>query len=329
MSEKLTCLNCHHPHHSVESTPKDQYNNACRGCHQTEKQTLCPTAEAKSIAQADCVSCHMPRSGSIDIPHVNITDHYITTPQVKEAEALEAKEQAEVVQFLGLQMLTKENPTALDMARGYIALFDKYVESTEILDSAAYHLYQVKDENLLYWKTKVHYHFAREEFSQILSTLESTDQLVASTGWTAYRIGHAFAQTKDYAQAEHWYRKAVKTFPYDLDFQEKLGIALTYQKKMDEAAQTFEFILSENPKRPLALGNLGFIRATQGGFTQAEQLYDRAIALDPDYVQALLNKAALHVHLRQTSSARALLARVLHLQPGHAQARMLAKKLSE
>lgn len=327
VSEELTCLNCHHPHHSIKVTPKEQYNSACRNCHQTKNQTHCSAAASQPIAQADCVSCHMPRSGSIDIPHVNITDHYITTPQVKKTETLAANEQAEIVSFLGLQMLTKDNPLPLDMARGYIALFDKYTNTNQMLDSAKYHLDRVQEKDLLFYKTTVHYYFARKAYPEIITTLQSTHLLTETKGWTAYRIGQAFANEGKHGLAENWYRKAIATFPYDLDFQEKLGISLAHQQKLTEAIKVFEFVLSENEKRPLALGNLGFVQALKGNFELAEQLYDRAIALDPDYVKSLLNKAALHQHLGKRASAKKLIKRVLKIQPENAQAVKFLKQL--
>ncbi|MFQ5583565.1 MAG: pilus assembly protein TadD, partial [Calditrichia bacterium] len=73
----------------------------------------------------NCVGCHMPRSGSIDIPHVNITDHFISKNNTKSRKQNTIS--SNKPRFLGLKILTKDWGTPLDMAKGYIAHFDKYV----------------------------------------------------------------------------------------------------------------------------------------------------------------------------------------------------------
>ncbi|MCX6297001.1 MAG: multiheme c-type cytochrome, partial [Bacteroidetes bacterium] len=82
----LTCITCHNPHVSVKFAGKDVFNNACKNCHNTgTKNGLC--SEKLIIREKvldNCVSCHMPNSGSIDIPHVSVHDHYIRKPIKKE-----------------------------------------------------------------------------------------------------------------------------------------------------------------------------------------------------------------------------------------------------
>jgi len=138
-SQEMTCLTCHHPHHSVKTKSNDDYNNACKNCH-TPNTSLCAVAEPIRLAENNnCVKCHMPPSGSIDIPHVNITDHYISKSTAKRKE-ISTKEKNEIAQFLGLEILTKDKADDIEIAKGYIALFDKYVDRQSILDSAKYYL---------------------------------------------------------------------------------------------------------------------------------------------------------------------------------------------
>ncbi|MGB1242939.1 MAG: multiheme c-type cytochrome, partial [Chitinophagales bacterium] len=86
----MTCITCHNPHVSVKYTARQNFNNACIDCHKmpanvegesSEKMvnmetvlTNCSLPKAKRIAENnnDCSGCHMPISGSIDIPHVTI-----------------------------------------------------------------------------------------------------------------------------------------------------------------------------------------------------------------------------------------------------------------
>ncbi len=319
-SEQLTCLTCHQPHRSVEITPASQYNNACKNCHNRSPQTICTAPAAERQAQSDnCSKCHMPKSGSIDIPHVRITDHRIAVPSKAEAPNREGRQQP--AEFLGIQILTKENPTPLDMARGYLATHDKYLASPVMLDSAAHYLDRADISLEKKIPTLVHLLFLRENYDSIVSLATALPVAkIPADGWTAYRIGEAFFKTGNPEQALKFFDLALTVLPLHLDFLEKKGTALVNLNRMAEARVAFEKVIAENPKRPVALSNLGYVNLTMGNIDEARRLYDQAIALDPDYEQALVNKAALFIFQQKKEEARKLLRRVLKINPQNGQA---------
>jgi tetratricopeptide (TPR) repeat protein len=323
LESDMTCITCHNPHHSVASTSIEQYNQACKNCHQVK---VCSAPPSDRKAENDnCSFCHMPPSGSTDIPHVNITDHNISKTNIRGMEKTVSQEEPT---FLGLQLLTKENPTALEMAEGYLALYDKFIQSEMMLDSVAYYL-ETSDASLdEAFDAWVHYHFARQEFQKVVEYAGKKAAVEITDPWSAYRIGEAFWQMGAQLSARNYFEKAVQGMPYNLDFQEKLGAAQIAFKEIKEAKATFEFIIKEHPKRTAALCNLGFILVNEGKIEEGEALYDEAIALDPDYEQALVNKAAVRMFKGDSSSARRLLQRVLELNPGNQQARQALKSLS-
>lgn len=318
----MTCITCHNPHVSIEATGKVQYNNACINCHQASASANCTLAEAERLAVGnDCSGCHMPPSGSTDIPHVNITDHYISRNNIKGRRPVDkGQKEEEQPTFLGLQLLTKDNASPLEMAKGYIALYDKYVESPIMLDSAFYYL-QLSPLSLNEkWKTMIHYYFARADFEAIVSLHQQAQRAKEEDGWTAYRIGDAYYQTGDFAQAKEYFAQAVTAMPFQLDFQEKLGTVQVQLRDLVAAKRTFEFVLSEHPKREVALCNLGLVYVMEGNFPKGEALYDQAIALNPDYEQAILNKAAARLAQGDIPEGRKLLEKVLQLNPENQQA---------
>ncbi|MEN0004616.1 MAG: tetratricopeptide repeat protein [Bacteroidota bacterium] len=324
----MTCLTCHNPHQSIEATAQAQYNNACQSCHAKAEQKSCSAAEAERLAQGnDCAGCHMPPSGSIDIPHVNITDHYIARDNIRGKRKPSVTPTAKR-QFLGLKMLTKENPTPLDMARGYIALYDKYVDSPIMLDSAQYYLQQSGGSDEAKAITLVHYHFARADYKAILAVAKNDWPVLLEDAWTAYRIGEAFYQNGAFAQAKTYFAAAVDGMPYNLEFREKLGVSLIQLKALPQAMKALKWVLDENPKRPVALCNLGFAYVLQNQFEQGEALYDQAIALDPDYEQALMNKAAIRLLYKDEPAARTLFDRILNLNPNNEQAKYMRAQLT-
>jgi predicted CXXCH cytochrome family protein len=87
---RMWCGTCHHPHGEPVDR-KAQMRGICTGCHASLSKTAHPAE------QADCVSCHMPRSPASDIQHSAITDHRILRrplplqePPVETVEHLEA-----------------------------------------------------------------------------------------------------------------------------------------------------------------------------------------------------------------------------------------------
>jgi Flp pilus assembly protein TadD len=319
----LTCLTCHHPHHSIEVTPKEQYNAACENCHQEKKCTLPLSERAKN--NNDCSYCHMPKSGSTDIPHVSITDHLIAVP--KKSLTNELNDQS-TKSFLGIEILTKNNPTALDMARGYLATYDKYITAPIMLDSAFYYLEKSTADAELKTPVLIHYLFAKNYLNTIREEANKINNNSNIDAWTAYRIGEAFWQNNDYNNALKYFSLAENGLPLHLDFLEKKGISLIALKRIKEAKEVFNKILSENPKRPVALCNLGFAHALTGNLIEAEKLYDQAIALDPDYAQALINKAAILALQQNKQEAQKLLIKVLKKEPDNSQALEGLKRLA-
>jgi predicted CXXCH cytochrome family protein len=322
---EMTCITCHNPHKSIEITPRQQYNQACMSCH-TDDKTICTASEeARATQNNDCASCHMPPSGSIDIPHVNITDHYISRDNIlgKARVGVATGEPA----FLGLKILTKDKATPEEMAKAYLAMYDKYTDSAIMLDSAWHYLQKCESAGDLPLLTAIHYYFAREDYEAIVREAAKKEPKDLNDAWTAYRIGEGYYKTGKVDVALGFYDRATSLMPYHLDFQEKMGAALIKLKRIAEAKEKLQWVIEENSKRPVALTNLGFAFALEGDLATAEQHYDTALTLDPDYIQALLNKTALRLHFRDVEGAKKLITRILVINPAHPQALSIAQQL--
>lgn len=331
-SKELSCITCHNPHHDVHSTEKNNYNSACISCHnpKTSKSKFldCNAPQLERTAQKDnCVGCHMPHAGSIDIPHVNITDHYISRNNVLSKDSISENKKEEIARFLGLQSLLNNNPTAVDMAKGYLALYDKFMKDALVLDSAQYYLNKINNNNPDKQAIAIHYLFSKKDYTSILNLTKTLESSTITDTWTAYRIGEAYLKTGNLAVAQTYLEKAVAELPYHLDFQEKLGVVYAQLQNYKKAQKTFEFILSENPKRKVALSNLGFMQALQGKYPQAMRLYDQALALDPDYKMALLNKVGLLLQLNKKEEAKLILIHLLDKHPDNLRAKQLLEQL--
>lgn len=316
-SKDLSCLTCHQPHRSVEITPASQYNNACLKCHNS---TACTENPAVRASKSDnCAGCHMPKSGSTDIPHVRITDHRIGLPTAMTNSAAVQKKA-----FLGIQNMTQAHASPLYMARGYLATHDKYIASSVMLDSAAFYLAKSKESPEQLLPVRIHLLFLKKDWKGILAAITNTpipNSQSSTAGWTNYRIGEAYFNTGDPQSALRYFDLALQVYPLHLDFLEKKGAALLALKRIAEAKTVFENVLKLNPERPVALLNLGYANLLTNNLPQAERRYDQALALDPDYEQALVNKAALMMIKGNKAEAKRLLERALVVNPNSAQVR--------
>lgn len=314
LKSDMSCITCHNPHHSVALTDDAHYNDICLNCHGKPRESVCSAPMAERAREEDnCVACHMPRSGSTDIPHVSITDHNIRKDMRREI-------QTEAPAFLGLDILTKKDASPLEMAQGYIALYEKYLQAPFLLDSAKVFLTRSQEPEEKSFSTRVHYHFIRGDYGELTRLAR---QSAAADPWTAYRLGEGLYQEKDYTRALRFFEQAVEGMPYNLEFLEKLGVAQVAMSQWAKAEQTYRGILRENPKEAMALCNLGFALVAQNRLDEGEACYDQALALDPDYVQALLNKAAVRLFKKDKTTARRLLQRVQKIAPGHPQLQLL------
>jgi Tfp pilus assembly protein PilF len=92
--------------------------------------------------------------------------------------------------------------------------------------------------------------------------------------------------------------------------------AAAYEKRgmLVEAARSFRFFLSKWPE-PSAYYNYGLVLKKLGAVTEAIQSYESAIALKPDYGEAYVNIANIHMDRGEYQKALQHYDRALHLNP--------------
>lgn len=316
----MSCITCHNPHISVKVTPKEHFNNACKNCHSQQNACTAPM-NLRMEKEDNCFSCHMPKSGSMDIPHVRITDHFIRKPIAEE-------EKNNIEKFIGLACLTKENPSSLLQAKGYITFFESFSSRPEYLDSAEKYLNKnINDTSLENFKTQIHLHYLKNDYNKVISFSGKYDVERINDGWTYYRIGEAFYQKQKNLDGYKYFKKAVEMKPYNLEFLNKLGSSYLTLNEIQKAKEVFENILQENPKYVVAWSNLGFVELNMGNLELADECYNHALALDPDYEMALMNKVGLFIVRKQNKEAKKLLQDILKKNPKNERAKYILANL--
>lgn len=349
----MTCITCHNPHVSVRETNKNVFNDACLKCHGGGTKDLenrgLSEAEAKGTKEiahsnsfcskkgitktANCVGCHMPNSGSIDIPHVTVHDHYIRKP-------LSRQEKQGIKTFIGLYAINEKNPSAIVKAKAYLNQYEKFEHQEYYLDSAAFYLKDKTDNDLRSnLELLVQLHFTKNNFGQIVTYVNrlGDDYVLRSklittsysndNAWTCYRIGEALYKSGNVPRAVSYFKKSVELAPYVLDFRNKYASALASNKQLPEAVVQYNEILKEHPKHVSALTNLGYVKLAQGNMPEAESLYARALKLDPDYEPLLMNLAGLYAYKKDFTASKQYLNRIIALNPNNQQAKQILTQI--
>jgi hypothetical protein len=340
-SGKMSCITCHNPHVSVKFTPRTQYLNACQSCHggsawaattsnniqpqpKISGQKNCTETSAKRTAKGnDCVTCHMPHNGSIDIPHVAVTDHYIR----KRPMAVEEK--AKITEFLGLRCFNNDRPDDITIGRAYMEFYERFTKRPGLLDSALLYLNkaQAAEASEKQNRDYIRLYFLLENYGKVIAYAAALQPAQISDAWAAYRIGESYTKMGQPQQALNWYERAIKLMPYALDFQNKYGTCLIALKNLPAAQKVFQFIVAENPKYMLGNSNLGFVYMQQGASTLAYDYLSRALELDPDHEQTLINLAVWHHNNGTNDKARKCLQQLLKRHPGNERAKAMLADL--
>ena len=329
----MTCVTCHNPHVSVKETGKEVYNNACVSCHSPAKnQLVCTAPVAIRKSKGDnCSGCHMPKNNTIDIPHVVTTDHYIRKPvSVKQKEAIR--------KFVRLASINNSQPSRYSKGVAYLNYFEKFVSKKEYLDSARIYLHPAHDsEFVVNYHALVRLAYLSANYAEVIQLEQRMHQLnfqpagtLQEKAWTRYRIGESLQQLNNLSRAVECFKDAVVLLPYQLDFRLKLADALYNVNDIEGALNTYRFVLKEQPENTKALLNYGFIMlAEKGDVKLADSVYSKVLELDPDYVQALINKTGTMVMTGQYKQGEAFLNRALKLDPGNIQAKRMKKAISD
>ena len=323
----MTCITCHNPHQSVRETKMEYFNTKCLNCHQQEQVLSCP----KYSSSTNCIDCHMQKSGTVDIPHVTVTDHYIRVyddqSDLQSVEAQTETSNADNQDFTGLVCMTQDRPDNLLMAKAYLNFYEKFDPKPAFLDSAVHFLDGLSPTDVP--EPFIQLAFLRDDWE----TLRAIAKKGATTDMSAqsyYRLSVAFAQgwhEDDYEYRISLLRQALKREPLRLDIRNELAIAFLETRKNTEALEEINFILDEYPKDEKAWNTRGFYFLIQNDLIQARQCFERVLKLNPDHENALVNMSKIYIAQNDLETANKWLQRALKAHPNSQSARQIMNQI--
>lgn len=273
----FTCISCHDPHVSVRNTRSIVFNQTCTSCH-SNGQTTCSakTSELKK-ENNNCVKCHMPSSGTSDIPHVTVHDHYIRKPGIHSGKGT----------LIGLRCITNDNPDMETLTEAYLSYFEKF-EANQLYLSKAKTLSQQLDpkiqSNLI---ILIHLSYLNEEYARI--TEYSSQAAGIKDPWTLYRIAKAFEHQNRLNTAREWFEKAIESQNLNIDFQVQYAYLLIRLNEFKKAEAVLKEVLKMTGKNAEAWACLGLAQMKLNQASDAKGSFLKALSLNPDQITALQN----------------------------------------
>ncbi len=326
----MTCTTCHDPHEAVQSLEPNYFNTICSSCHVGDVSLdagLCTREHSLGPEQAmtgDCVSCHMRKSGTSDIPHVTFTDHWIrrTLPPPTDPAAIDRNPirsdpltLVEAVPTLNLTPGQSDRSKAL----AYFTWYQTKHELEAYLDSVVFYAQRASTSGAYDSPLAIAHGRAeliKNRTARARSIFENGLRADTSSVELAYQLGRAFRAEKNVEQAEIYFRKAVKMQPLYLDAQIALGQLLYEKSEYDSAQNIFEFVVATDPiHRPEAWNGLGLSQLVGGQVDASISSLSEAVKKDPDRPLAWVNLGSAYLVNADTESAEVAFLRAVDLDP--------------
>jgi len=108
------------------------------------------------------------------------------------------------------------------------------------------------------------------------------------------RLGKAYLRVHDLKRAVEAMEQANRINPTDLDNLRNLGIADLELKRLDAAEMAFKAILVQDDRYAAAYNGLGLAAIQRGDGDTARKKFEKAIELDPEQVEPILNLGLLY-----------------------------------
>lgn len=158
---------------------------------------------------------------------------------------------------------------------------------------------------------------AKSDYEAALKLMEDDDP---GRRDAAARLASLLRDTGDFDEAVEVLREAVRTSGTNAKIYTELGQLYMAQKRLDLAQLVLAKALELDAKDPAIYNALAQLAQKQGKAQEAFNLFDQAAALDPSYLDARFNKAAVLLDAGDYARAKVELAAIVEKKPDDYQA---------
>jgi choline-sulfatase len=126
-----------------------------------------------------------------------------------------------------------------------------------------------------------------------------------SNAWLYSRLAYLYVRQGDPNQAIALYEKATRLNPSDSESLNDLGMTYLEIGKIAEAERAFQWSLKTGDESALAYNGLGLVSIRKNDLPAARGYFEKAVARDPDLLEARLNLGRAYKILGDNGRARA------------------------
>jgi tetratricopeptide (TPR) repeat protein len=237
--DKLSCTSCHDPHFTPNAEHRASFfRGKCLACHHDPNFAVTHHPENQ-----DCTSCHMRRTGAMNILHVAWTDHRILRQSADQRAAELSASAGELVPIF--------SPRATERDRA-MAYYKALLEGEREFEAEAFKLLQ-------------------QQRDSIQNDKEALDAL-----------GNLSAERGDLQNAEKLFRRVLQLDPQDLTALSNLGTILAKQGKLENAIALLRQAWERNLDIPGLAMNLARVECMAGEGAAAQEVLHTAMQYDPN-----------------------------------------------
>ena len=143
----------------------------------------------------------------------------------------------------------------------------------------------------------------------------------------AYQLGIIYGRTGHLQAAGALLERVIARRPDSIDALNALANVAWLQYRWRDAEQLFRRALEIQPATVALWANLGLCLHDAGNLDLAAQALRRALEIDPGHPDALLNSALVDIDVGQLDAGEAILQKALQIDPGFAEAHVLLAQL--
>ncbi len=319
----MTCTTCHNPHDIPRGAQAmAHYNQVCLGCHQNNLPKL-----ATHAAQANCVSCHMPKRRTDDGVHIVMTDHRISkrppagdllAEKAERVETAESSYKGEVVPYYPATLpFNAENDLLIaaaqvreqsNLTKGLAQL----AGAVEKYRPAGPHAYAELGQAYL----------ASGNAAMAVKQFEEAARREPASAFRVTQWGDALLEASDWAGAEKQLRHATEVDGQDPKSWGRLGWALWQENRTEEAKAALRKAIELDGEIADLHNNLGLVLWGSGDAGMAEQEFRAALRIHPGVAEWRLNLGRALASRGNLAEARFELEESLRLDPNYSEARV-------
>lgn len=144
---------------------------------------------------------------------------------------------------------------------------------------------------------------------------------------TLYNLGSTYHRQGQNREAERYYRQALQVNPDHALCRHNYYQLLVKEDRLTEAQADAAKWVAQRPQSASAHTQLGSLTRMQGDLPAAQKELEKALALDQNHTEALLELGKVYQDLNMNERARGLYTSVLQQDPEQREARDLLAKL--